>query len=45
MLFIAYTYARRKHAYIMNVDSNDGIRENIMHYEEEGAGKTTSVAI
>jgi hypothetical protein len=39
LLFIVYSRRRRPDSYVVGVDPDDDVRENIINYDEEGVGK------
>ena len=40
LLFIVYNRRRRPEQYVVGVDPEDDVRENIIHYDEEGVGES-----
>lgn len=38
LIFVIYSRRRRPDSYVTGVDPNDDVRENIIHYDEEGVG-------
>lgn len=38
LIFVIYTRRHRTESYAAGVDPNDDVRENIIHYDEEGVG-------
>ena len=39
LLFVVYNRRRRPEQYVVGVDPEDDVRENIIHYDEEGVGE------
>lgn len=39
LVFVMYSRRHRTESYAAGVDPNDDVRENIIHYDEEGVGK------
>ena len=38
LLFVIYSRRHRPEQYVVGVDPDDDVRENIIHYDEEGVG-------